>query len=163
MGRNRKTYAAPEAMSTRDQVVEVFKAHRGGLTAGTAAAKLPHIHAQTVNTTVNTLAREGYLYDSDKRKRISKGGRPAIVYRYRAVPPQETMSDEEFTDWAEQEQNADPRHAYAAYLIRVDQARAWAKLGYDGKVTDEIIALARAAGREWNALADKLEARRRRK
>ena len=45
----------------------------------------------------------------------------------------------------------------------MDQAIEWAKLGYDGKVTEEIITLARDAAAAWSKLADQLEEEERRR
>jgi hypothetical protein len=52
-----------------------------------------------------------------------------------------------------------PEHQYNAYLLRVEQAIAFAKLPYTGEVTAEIIDLAKRVAVAWNQLADEFERR----
>jgi len=153
--------------SVREQVIEVYRSNRGGLTVDEVRQELPKAHPQTVNSAVNTLAKAGNLYDSGKRaKTRSEGGRPAIIYKYRAKPPPdptETMTDAEFSNYAEQQHDANPKNHYAAFIIRVEQAIEWAKLNYPYdmcKVTAEAVAMARRAAAIWGKLADDMETRR---
>ena len=46
------------------------------------------------------------------------------------------------------------------YLARVEQAQALAKVPYKGKITDEVIELARGVVKAWNELADEFEKQR---
>jgi hypothetical protein len=75
----------------------------------------------------------------------------------RKSPPDEKLSDEEMDEQDAIEHDSDPRNHYKAYLLRVGQAKAFAGLSYSGKVTKEIINLARGVAKAWTELADKFE------
>lgn len=146
-------------LNYRQQVLKLFKDTKKEMTTDEVKITMPHIHEQTINSSVNCLYREGYLIDTGKRRATrSNGTRPAIVYRFQSSRKRKLANknfDDEVEDWY-----IDPEHRYGAYLLRVDQAKAFARLPLPDKITDVVISLARSVVSEWSNLVNQLEERK---
>jgi predicted ArsR family transcriptional regulator len=90
--------ADPE--STRAKVLEaVTAAGDAGLTLHEAQAKLPDVHAQTIGSALNTLAKQGVISNSgEKRREPGRGGRPPTVYVAKPHAPEPEKFDAEYED-----------------------------------------------------------------
>jgi hypothetical protein len=77
----------------------------------------------------------------------------------KAKQPPPVLSDEEVDEQHEAEWEILPEHQYNAYLLRVEQAIAFARIPYAGEITAEIVDLAKRVAVTWNQLADEFERR----
>lgn len=142
-------------ISSRDLVLEYFKKTKKHMTTDQVKMAFPKIHQQTINSAVSCLAQGGYLIDTGKRIQTRfKGGRIATVYKYQSKRKR-LLDNGDDIEW-----QIDPKHHYTAYLLRADQARAFALVPYKGKVDKEMIELAKIVVKTWSELIIKLEERR---
>lgn len=154
-------------ISARVRVLDLYKRTHRGMTVDAVRVEIPDIHAQTVNSAVSQLVKDGFLVDTGKRaKTRSDGGRLAIVYKYQKNRPQESTELTEF-ELEEQEvldHEIDPKNYYKAFLIRADQARVFAFYSHakEGVITskamrENIIAQCRKVVSAWEELIQKME------
>lgn len=76
-----KPIAPHEPTGTRAKVLAVIKDAKDGMTTDEVRVALPKEHAQTINTAVNDLAKQGWLKPTGERRTTRAAGRrKAIVY-----------------------------------------------------------------------------------